>query len=466
MARAAAAVARDLLRGDDRLAGELRSLTAHRSTDRPPGHGIVVDDISEISLTGQLAHGVGHQVRARIRALHGDLVVSNAVPPDGFDDYTRSLGLGSVQWIHPGQGPRVCADALGSADSLRRLIEFVSTRTAYVSPYMASDGAWGLVRELSRATGRAVPMVGPTPAACAMANDKTRFMTMAATLLGPASVPAFRVATDADAAARAMATLADGRHILAIRLPTAGAGLGLRLIGAAAAAGMTPVQRRQLISEFAAQTGHRFPDPLLVVRWHRRVVASPSVHLWVPAWGWPICEGVLDQHFSDNAASQFGGGRSSILPREQQDRVKLMSMRLALVLQRIGYLGRCSFDFIMVGPDVSGADPVLVECNGRWGGASVILTLVNRLFVGTPRPAFAFGFIIDAKLRKSGFAYLRRRLARYLYSPGNPDGWLLIPHPGSLHDLGRLGCLTIAPTPRQASERLTEELPDVLSTIL
>jgi hypothetical protein len=159
MARAAAAVVRDLLRADDRLAGELRALAAHRTTDRPPGHGILVDDISEISLTGQLAHGVGHQVRARIRAFHGDLVVSNAVPPAGFDDYTRLLGLGSVQWIHPGTGPRVCADALRSADSLGRLVEFASTRTAYVSPYMASDGAWDLVRELSQATGRAVPMV-------------------------------------------------------------------------------------------------------------------------------------------------------------------------------------------------------------------------------------------------------------------------------------------------------------------
>jgi hypothetical protein len=143
-----------------------------------------------------------------------------------------------------------------------------------------------------------------------------------------------------------------------------------------------------------------------------------------------------------------------------------MSMRLALVLQRVGYLGRCSFDFIMAGPDVSRAEPILVECNGRWGGASVILTLINRLFARPPRPAFAFGFIVDDRLRMAGFAYLTRRLARYLYSPGKPDGWLIIPHPGSLHDLGRLGFLTVAPTPEQARKRLTEELPRVLSTIL
>jgi hypothetical protein len=468
MVRAAAVVARDLLRADDRLAGELRTLAAHRTTDRPPGHGILVDDISEISLTGQLAHGVGHQVRARIRAFHGDLVVSNAVPPAGFDDYTRLLGLGSVHWIHPGTGPRVCADALRSADSLGRLVEFATTRTAYVSPYMASDGAWDLVRELSQATGRAVPMVGPTPAACAQANDKARLMTMAATLLGPASVPAFQVASSAGQAAQAMAALADGQHMVAIRLPSAGAGLGLCLVEAAAAAGMSPDQRRQLVAGFAVQTGHRFPDPLLVVRWYPDVSESPSVHLWIPALGqgWPLCDGVLDQHFSDEVASQFGGGSSSVLPRDQQDRVRLISMRLALVLQRIGYLGRCSFDFIMAGPDVSRAEPILVECNGRWGGASVILTLVNRLFARPPRPAFAFGFIVDNRLRKAGFADLTRRLSRYLYSPGKPDGWLIIPHPGSLHDLGRLGCLTVALTSEQARERLTGELPQVLSTIL
>lgn len=468
MVSAAAAVARDLLRADDRLAGELHGLAAHRTTDRPPGHGILVDDISEISLTGQLAHGAGHQVRARIRAADGDLVLSNTVPPPGFDDYARQLGLGSVHWIHPGAGPRVCADTLRSADSLGRLIEFTTTRTVYVSPYMASDGAWDLVRELSRATGRAVPMVGPTPAACALANDKSRLMTIAATLLGPASVPAFRVASDAGRAARALASLADGRHMVAVRLPAAGAGLGLHLIGASAAAGLSPAQRRQLIAGFTAQTGHRFPDPLLVVRWYPEVAASPSVHLWIPALGqgWPVCEGVLDQHFSDDAASQFGGGSATVLPRDQQDRVRLMSLRLALVLQRIGYLGRCSFDFILAGPDLARSEPILVECNGRWGGASVILTLVSRLFAHPPQPAFAFGFIVDDRLRKAGFADLTRRLGRHLYSPGKPDGWLIIPHPGSLHDLGRLGCLTVAPTPEQARERLTEELPQVLSTIL
>ncbi len=95
-----------------------------------------------------------------------------------------------------------------------------------------------------------------------------------------------------------------------------------------------------------------------------------------------------------------------------------------------------------------------------------MLTLINRLFARSPRPAFSFGFLLDDRLRDTDFARIRLNLASQLYSPGNPHGWLVIYHPGSLHDFGRLGCLAVATTPGQANERLAEELPRVLSAIL
>ena len=52
---------------------------------------------------------------------------------------------------------------------------------------------------------------------------------------------------------------------------------------------------------------------------------------------------------------------------------------MAVVLQHLGYVGRCSLDAILVGNDETTARLYWVECNGRWGGASIPMTLNQRL---------------------------------------------------------------------------------------
>jgi hypothetical protein len=50
-------------------------------------------------------------------------------------------------------------------------------------------------------------------------------------------------------------------------------------------------------------------------------------------------------------------------------------------LETVGLIGtaRKNFDSILVGRDLTRADLHWVECNGRWGGVSIPLTLTNRL---------------------------------------------------------------------------------------
>jgi len=54
-----------------------------------------------------------------------------------------------------------------------------------------------------------------------------------------------------------------------------------------------------------------------------------------------------------------------------------------------------------------------------WGGTSVCLALVNRLFPGAHRPRFAFGFISDPALREIDMKHIVRESFPYLVSPDN-----------------------------------------------
>src|SRR5690606_17302709 len=115
----------------------------------------------------------------------------------------------------------------------------------------------------------------------------------------------------------------------------------------------------------------------------------PSVQLWIPprpaaeegAPADPVVEGVFTQLLG--SAGEFMGGAPSRLPAAVQARLAQEAVYLGGLLQALGYVGRCSLDAILVGDDPHGATPHWIECNGRWGGMSIPMTLANRL-VGRP----------------------------------------------------------------------------------
>jgi hypothetical protein len=54
-------------------------------------------------------------------------------------------------------------------------------------------------------------------------------------------------------------------------------------------------------------------------------------------------------------------------------------VRLALLFQELGYVGRCSFDAVLAGSDLESAAVHWVDANGRWGGVSIAMMVANRL---------------------------------------------------------------------------------------
>ena len=116
---------------------------------------------------------------------------------------------------------------------------------------------------------------------------------------------------------------------------------------------------------------------------------SPSVHLWVPSLeeGLPIVEGIFDQRLQGEG-EEFTGAAPTHLPEGWCERLARDAVRLARLFQELGYFGRCSFDAILIGDDLESAQLHWIECNGRWSGVSLPMTLANRIFGDWRRQPF------------------------------------------------------------------------------
>ena len=99
------------------------------------------------------------------------------------------------------------------------------------------------------------------------------------------------------------------------------------------------------------------------------MIGTPSVQLWIPPrlQGPPMVEGIFAQALA-NCVGTFQGSSKSDLPGSLSQEIVNSSWQLAELFQRLGYVGRCSFDLILVGDNLGSCRPEFIECNGRWGG--------------------------------------------------------------------------------------------------
>ncbi|MBE9553560.1 MAG: hypothetical protein IMF05_08870, partial [Proteobacteria bacterium] len=120
--------------------------------------------------------------------------------------------------------------------------------------------------------------------------------------------------------------------------------------------------------------------PLLVGVWDSPAVGSPSVQTWIPEArdGPPVIEGIFEQVVEGHRGA-FVGAVPADLPDGWIMRLMHEAALLAGLLQRLGYYGRCSFDAVLAGRSLEEAELHWIECNGRWGGVSIPMTLANRL---------------------------------------------------------------------------------------
>jgi hypothetical protein len=300
-------------------------------------------------------------------------------------------------------------------------------------PYMGSGHVWKLAGRIAAAARRPVRVLAAAPRLTRRVNDKSWFAERLVEVLGPRAAPPTTAVYSFSGLAAQVSKFACHHESVAVKLRDSASSTGNLVFDSADL-------RRSSLKRVCASLRARLAAlgwdgrfPLVVTAWEGPVLASPSAQLWIPDPddGGPVVEGVFDQTVVGEVAA-FGGAAPSALPPNWRNRVATEAVRLGTLLQVLGYFGRCSFDSILVGRDMARVELHWVECNGRWGGVSIPMTLTNRLAGDwTHLPPVVIG---DDRLpgRRRALQEILSKLRDDLYRRGSHPNGLVILSPGRL----------------------------------
>lgn len=448
---------------------ELQPLVCRELGDHPTLH---LDDMGGIPLLEAGRDLSFQEDRARLRAGSGDFVASCAPPVDGYEDYCRErLKLGSVAWLTP-KAPRDSAQVAANCwqdDAVRHtLLHAVREgRLRYLHPHRGSKPVWELASLLSHDAGRAVQVIAPPPALTEWVNNKLAIADLSRRLFGDESVPRTMHAANLAKAAEIIRELASECSAMTLKLPDSVGGGGNVIIKAADYTGRSLTEiHDQLRREFGPYSWEGESE-LLVGSWETDVCSAPSAQFWIPpeAEGPPILEGLFVQDFADDRGV-FIGARPARFSQERNQEIVDRCSLLAHIFQRWGYVGRCSFDMLLVGEDESVARLEFLECNGRWGAASLPMTLMNRLFGDWLRQPYAVRDIPVDGLDQLTFVELVTALDDDLYDARSGQGTLIILNPARIAARSTITLLATAESWEQATQTLQETIPQQLEEIV
>jgi hypothetical protein len=287
-----------------------------------------------------------------------------------------------------------------------------------IVPFLGSESIWRLASAIAARSGEPVWVAAPGPRLSRRVNDKLWFSERVIELLGRQALPYTYRVYGPEALARRIALLVRSHEFVCIKVPEGAGGAGNLIIEARQVSGMPLRPLWQCLLERLRGLGWRDRYPLLVAVWESPVVASPSVQLWIPHGntGAPMVEGIFEQIVEEG---HFVGASSSTLPAAARQRIAEEAVYIACLFQELGYFGRCSLDTVLL----DSGDLLWIECNARWGGVSVPMTLVNRLLGDRQDRSFAIVHRFGLRLRTKGFAEVMAHLRDRLFRPGGaPKG--------------------------------------------
>lgn len=349
--------------------------------DRP---SLLLEDHSAIALADTQAD-IAYGYRALMLAGTGDLFAIGQRRCPTFEAYCRDiLRLGRVEVLVPtATSPaHSLTERCANDEAFVGHMAGVARRNGGLNlvPYMGTGGIWSLASKIAAKAGMQVRVAAPPPRLTRRVNDKIWFAARVAEVLGARGVPFSTAAHSLAALVGRVVALAEGHRSIAVKVPDAASSAGNIVLGSPYLRSLSLGEIRNQIHALLRAAGWGGAFPLMVTAWSQSVLSSPSVQVWIPHRddGLPVVEGVFDQ-LVIGPRRVFSGAAPSALPAPRQREVAEQATRLAFLFQALGYFGRCSFDSILVGKDLSAADLHWVECNGRWGGVSIPMTLANRL---------------------------------------------------------------------------------------
>lgn len=432
--RVAATVEKEDHRRLRRIAAELAQDDPHLNSTEAFGRKVqagigagpflVIGDTREIALAKQ-GRETSFEYRLSLLARQGDAVLFSKTVHADFDHYrAETLGLGNIHPIYPqGQGGRKrlplaerCLNDPNSFDEVASITKDAGGLT--LVPHIGMGSAWYLAGALARATGVPVHVASAPPRLTRRANDKLWFAQLITKTLGPAALPPTFAAHSLAALASRMRLLARNSRRIVVKVPDSAGSAGNISLDACDICDLTLGAIRDRIIGMLFTLGWRDTFPLLVGLWETPALSSPSVQMWIPpiSFGPPLIEGIFEQ-ILEGTEGAFAGSVPADLPADVQRRLAMEATRIGTVLQHCGYFGRCSLDALLVGDYHEDAELHWIECNGRWGGVSIPMTIVSRLF-GLNAPRFVVTQKIDRMDRPLRFLDALQRLDDILLKPG------------------------------------------------
>mgnify|MGYP000704705964 CR=1 FL=1 len=395
-----------------------------------------LDDASGIPFLQDIVGIENYQLRAVTRATDGDLIVGTCAPmPDYLGYHAQTLGLGKARYLHaPIDGSAIeVAKASQAPQVLDPLCQAARDAGGLtIHPYMGIKPVWELAKSVADTTHTPVQVLAPPPPVTWYANDKLLLHKLVHGLLGPRWLVDTHHATTAAELAGHLRTLAAKHRRVALKMTRCASAMGNRLWTADQILAMDDSSLLNAVQTFLKDKEWRTDDPVVAVSWED-ATDSPSSQLWIPpkGQGQPRLDGLYEQ-LLEGEEGVFQGSLPSRLSQDVHQQMAFASLMIAEVYQALGYVGRCSFDFIVVDGQVK-----FVECNGRWGGTSTPMSLVDRLYPDG-RPPYRVRDVILPHLIGHSFQDVLDALGDDAWRPNNPQGRFVLYNVGSIRDYGKL----------------------------
>lgn len=422
---------------------------------------LIFEDHTEMALFSR-ADDVPLEYRSFLLGGDDDIFVLSGKRFHDFETYCRKdLGIGAGTVLKPQdlQDNRCKPLSLRCLDdpTIRNALCEVAKDCGQfnVVPYFGTGNAWRLASVIASRSGAEVRVAAPPPRLTRRANDKLWFLERVNETLGVESAPlSYSTFGPAALSARIRAISSRSPHVV-VKVPDSSGSLGNVMIRSEDVAGLSLMEIQRRILNALMERGWRGRYPLLVGIWDHPVVASPSVNIWIPRReeGAPVIEGIFTQALAGEDA-EFVGAEPCDLPKPLEERIVWGASCLAQYFQNLGYFGRCGFDLILVGNSLENAEVHWIECNGRWGGVSIPITVANRLVGDWARKFVIVVQRTNLAMPPRSLSSILETLKEYLFdSAGDRQGIVLLA-PGRLVDGSGMNLMVLADSKPEAYAQL------------
>ncbi|WP_300549160.1 hypothetical protein [Roseovarius sp.] len=451
-------LARQLLRDEPALCSSL-DFGPYVQQGQAAGTSLLIGDQAEIPLL----HGVmqsRRDYRMALLARPSDLVLVRHRDRVYESYLAQHLDHAQVSYLSAPDNFRGIISK--EADTWPALVDHLGAITASgngltLKAYLTTRSTWHLAKRLGEATGTLMHVCGPSPRVSRRVNDKLWFADLVHRLFGATATPPTMMGFDLVAAAAQISYLSKRADRVVAKVPDSAGSSGNIRFESTVFADKSPAYIQSFLHARLLESGWNEGFPILIGVWDSDVFCSPSVQLWIPHpdQGPPHPEGVFEQHVRGTGAAFVGAARST-LPDDLQTALTSGAIAIASVLQALGYFGRCSFDAVVCRTK-SGA-PTLhwIECNGRWGGVSIPMTLAKTLNSGR-LPA---GFLVVQELRPEmtalDTATCLARLDDLLYHARHTREGVILTAPPTAQNGVSINLLALADS-QDTSEKLIDE---------